>query len=113
MPHALRSASFVVPFLLQDIAAAQNSGRILATDGLGALDPVSAQTGWRSSWHLATKGNFDGSGNEDLLIYDRVAGEGRFMAVSAAGAFSTISLQTGWSTTWDQLVAGGIRRAAG
>ncbi len=98
--------------MLQAVAFAQNSGRILATDGLGALNPVSAQTGWRSTWHLAAKGNFDGSGNEDLLTYDRLAGEGRFMAVSAAGAFSTISLQTGWSTTWDQLVAGNFGGSA-
>lgn len=100
------SLGLAIALSLPALASAQGSGRILTTDGSGNLTALSPETGWRTTWHLAASGNFDGAGNADVLIYDRLAGEGRFMDVSAAGAFTSISLQTGWSTNWDQIVPG-------
>lgn len=100
----------LLPGLLATLAPAQvftSTASILTTAGAGEVTTLYSEGNWRSTWHLAVRGEFDGIAGEDVLVYDRITGEGRFMRVDAVtGNLTTIAAQATWATTWDQIVPG-------
>jgi hypothetical protein len=61
---------------------------------------------WRSTWHLIVPGRFGGTGNTDLLFYDRsgTVGEGEFYAVDHGEIQQIGATHTNWRPTWDVIV---------
>ncbi len=64
------------------------------------LDPSTSDGTWRSSWE-AYVGDFGGTGNADLLLYDRTQGKARFITLDSGLNIVTDVTQTGWKPSWE------------
>jgi len=87
--------------------AANHTGEFYRSDGTGTLVQVgSSLTDWRSSWTQIVKGHFSTSSFDDLLFYDRSAGQGEFYN-TGNGDVSLIGVtNTDWRNDWAIIVPG-------
>ncbi len=63
-------------------------------------------SGWRTSWDLIVAGNFVGNGKQQILLYDRAAGQADVVGFDANGKTNLDTTNSGWRTSWNLIVAG-------
>jgi hypothetical protein len=63
-------------------------------------------SGWRTSWDLIVVGNFLGNGRQQILLYDRTAGQADVVGFDATGTTDLDTTNSGWRTSWDLIVVG-------
>lgn len=71
------------------------------------LSNMRNHSGWRTSWNNIIAGDFNGTGNSDLLLYDKGAGEAYFFTVSTTDqGLGNINSYSDWSNSWEMIVPG-------
>ena len=55
---------------------------------------------------LIVVGDFIGNGKDQVLLYDRAAGQGDVVGFNASGRTNLHTTNTGWRTSWDLITAG-------
>jgi len=74
-------------------------------DGQGNIDLFKKHIRWRRTWSMIIPGNFGGTSNTDLLIYDPT-GEAEFYASDGQGNIHLLKKHTGWRRTWSMIIPG-------
>jgi hypothetical protein len=65
-------------------------------------------SGWRSSWDVIVAGDFIGNGRQQILLYDRAAGQADVVGFDSNGRTNLDTTNSGWRTSWDAIVAGAL-----
>jgi hypothetical protein len=63
-------------------------------------------SGWRNSWDVIVAGDFIGNGRQQILLYDRAAGQADVVGFDANGRTNLDTTNSGWRSSWDVIVAG-------
>jgi hypothetical protein len=81
-------------------------GRFVNIDAVtGNLTTIVAQTNWSTTWDQVVAGQFGGTGQTDLLLYNARSGIARIYTTGAGGSISLLASFSGWQE-WDTIVAG-------
>ncbi|HEX6771354.1 MAG TPA: kelch repeat-containing protein [Acidobacteriaceae bacterium] len=110
---AIVSTSVYVP---GNIPAGRGSVVVIA-NGI-ASDPVSVtvspvrenldttNSGWRTSWDVIVAGDFIGNNKQQILLYDRAAGQADVVGFDSNGRSNLDTTNSGWRTSWEMIVPG-------
>lgn len=91
--------------LFYDRAAGQGQFQSVYPAGnMGSIGGLN--NGWRKTWAQIMPGDFNPSGNTDLLFYDKSVGQAYFFTVSNGKLASTIANYNDWRTTWSLIIPG-------
>jgi hypothetical protein len=63
-------------------------------------------SGWRTSWDVIVAGDFIGNGRQQILLYDRAAGQADVVGFDANGRTNLDTTNSGWRSSWDLIVVG-------
>ena len=93
---------------------------VVGFNSTGEMNLDTTNTGWRTSWdeivvgHFVSTGiwgdvgvgGFHGDVRQQLLLYDRGAGEADVVGFDSTGKVNLDTTNSGWRTSWDQIVVG-------
>ena len=68
------------------------------------LDPTDPN--WRKSWDIIVVGDFIGNGKDQVLLYDRSAGQADVVGFDVHGNPNLDTTNSGWRTSWNLITAG-------
>ncbi|MEN0061375.1 MAG: hypothetical protein AAGA48_04445 [Myxococcota bacterium] len=95
----------ITDFFVMDTAS--GVAQFLLTDDAGEFTLAGPTiTGFWSEWDTVVTGDFDGTGQDDLLFVDFDSGTAAISTTDGAGGFTEIQRYTNWSTAWTQVVVG-------
>jgi hypothetical protein len=110
---AIVSTNVYVP---TNVPAGKASAVVIA-NGI-ASDPVSVtvsgvrenldttNSGWRTSWDVIVAGDFIGNNKQQILLYDRAAGQADVVGFDSHGNANLDTTNSGWRSSWDLIVVG-------
>jgi len=77
---------------------------VVGFDAGGNVNLDFTNSGWRNSWVMIVAGYFLGNGRQQLLLYDRNAGQADVVGFDDAGKTNLDFTNSGWRNSWDMIV---------